>query len=167
MRAAEEDHYRQFVQARLGALRHTAYVLCRDWYLADDLVSITITKLYRHWPRVRGVEHLDAYVRGMLTNAWLDERRRPWRRESAVDELPERVYLDHPSPDRPGLLRLLGTLPPRQRAVVVLRFYCDLSITDTARALEISEGTVKSLGSRGLAALRVVLTDEFVPQEMP
>ncbi|MCX4387448.1 SigE family RNA polymerase sigma factor [Micromonospora peucetia] len=161
MNRAEEDEYRQFVIARLEPLRVTAYLLCRDWHTADDLVSITIGKLYRHWRRVRALEHVDAYVRGMLTNAWLDERRRPWRREKVTEELPDRVDLDLPQAalaDRELLLDLLMQLPPRRRAVVVLRFYCDLSVEETARALGISAGTVKSQTARGLGSLRALAT---------
>ncbi|MFI6821265.1 SigE family RNA polymerase sigma factor [Micromonospora sp. NPDC050187] len=159
MRCADEEEYRQFVVARLDSLRRTAYLLCRDWHTADDLVSITFGKLYRHWRRVRTVENLDAYVRGMLTNAWLDERRRPWRRERSVDELPEKVDLYQAEPalaDREMLLDLLGQLPVRRRAVVVLRFYCDLSVEETAGILGISPGTVKSQAARGLDALRAL-----------
>lgn len=160
MNRADEDEYRQFVTARLEPLRRTAYLLCRDWHTADDLVSITIGKLYRHWRRVRAVENVDAYVRGMLTNAWLDERRRPWRRERATDELPEQADLNLPDPsmaDREVLLDLLGQLPARRRAVIVLRFYCDLSVEETAGVLGISTGTVKSQAARGLEALRLLL----------
>ncbi|WP_311768075.1 sigma factor [Micromonospora globispora] len=98
MNRADEDEYRQFVAARLQPLRRTAYLLCRDWHTADDLVSITIGKLYRHWRRVRAAENVDAYVRGVLTHAWLDERRRPWRRERSTDELPEQADLVMPEP---------------------------------------------------------------------
>ncbi|WP_285788542.1 SigE family RNA polymerase sigma factor [Micromonospora sp. NBRC 101691] len=162
MRRADEEEYRQFVAARLEPLRRTAYLLCRDWHTADDLVSITIGKLYRHWRRVREAENLDAYVRGMLTNAWLDERRRPWRRERSVDELPEEVDLHRVEPvlaDREMLLDLLGQLPARRRAVVVLRFYCDMSVEETAGILGISNGTVKSQAARGLDALRALATN--------
>ena len=157
MNGTDEDEYRQFVTARLEPLRVTAYLLCRDWHTADDLVSITIGKLYRHWPRVRAMEHVDAYVRGMLTNAWLDERRRPWRREKVTDEVPNLADVDAPQAalaDREELLDLLAQLPARRRAVVVLRFYCDMSVEETARALDISVGTVKSQAARGLADLR-------------
>ncbi|MEU4566295.1 SigE family RNA polymerase sigma factor [Micromonospora sp. NPDC023956] len=163
MNRADEDEYRQFVTARLEPLRVTAYLLCRDWHTADDLVSITIGKLYRHWPRVRAMEHVDAYVRGMLTNAWLDERRRPWRRERATDELPDLVDVTLPQAalaDRELLLDLLAQLPPRRRAVVVLRFYCDLSVEETGRALGISAGTVKSQAARGLESLRALVADQ-------
>ncbi|MCZ7440463.1 SigE family RNA polymerase sigma factor [Micromonospora sp. WMMC241] len=159
MNQADEDEYRQFVSARLEPLRVTAFLLCRDWHTADDLVAITVGKLYRHWRRVRRVEHVDAYVRGMLTNAWLDERRRPWRRERSTDELPDQAeaYLPEAAlADREQLLELLAQLPPRRRAVVVLRFYCDLSVEETARALGVSTGTVKSQAARGLASLRAL-----------
>jgi RNA polymerase sigma-70 factor (sigma-E family) len=164
----EEDEYRQFVAARLEPLRVTAYLLCRDWHLADDLVAITIGKLYRHWRRVRAMEHVDAYVRGMLTNAWLDERRRPWRREKVTDNLPDRAEVTAPGAalaDRDLLLELLAQLPPRRRAVVVLRFYCDLSVEETARQLGISEGTVKSQAARGLESLRAVVVAEAAANE--
>ncbi|MFG1675173.1 SigE family RNA polymerase sigma factor [Micromonospora sp. NPDC049282] len=159
MNQADEDEYRQFVSARLEPLRVTAFLLCRDWHTADDLVAITVGKLYRHWRRVRRVEHVDAYVRGMLTNAWLDERRRPWRRERSTDEVPDHAeaYLPEAAlADREQLLELLAQLPPRRRAVVVLRFYCDLSVEETARALGVSAGTVKSQAARGLASLRAL-----------
>jgi RNA polymerase sigma-70 factor (sigma-E family) len=164
----EEDEYRQFVAARLEPLRVTAYLLCQDWHMADDLVSITIGKLFRHWRRVRVMEHVDAYVRGMLTNAWLDERRRPWRREKVTDIVPDRAEVSVPGSalaDRALLLDLLGQLPPRRRAVVVLRFYCDLSVEETARQLGISEGTVKSQAARGLESLRALAEVDAAAKE--
>ena len=167
MRRADEELYREFVTSRLEPLRRTAYLLCRDMYLADDLVSITFTKLYRHWRRARDADNLDAYVRGMLTNTWLTERRRPWHRESSVEELPEVGVADSPPADRAELLRLLQALPPRQRAVVVLRHYCDLSVTQTAETLGISEGAVKSQSARGLTALRATASEFSVRQETP
>lgn len=160
MKRAEEDEYRQFVTARLESLRVTAYLLCRDWHAADDLVSITIGKLYRHWRRVYAMENIDAYVRGMLTNAWLDERRRPWRRERSTDDLPDRAdvgFSEAALVDREHLLVLLSELPPRRRAVIVLRFWCDLSVEETARVLGISTGTVKSQAARGLESLRLLV----------
>jgi RNA polymerase sigma-70 factor (sigma-E family) len=158
---ADEDEYRQFVTARMEPLRRTAFLLCRDWHLADDLVSVTLGKLYRHWRRVRSAENVDAYVRGMLTNAWLDERRRPWHREKATDELPEPAARELPQAtltDRAALLDLVHRLPARRRAVVVLRYYCDLSVEETADLLGISVGTVKSQTARGLDTLRALVT---------
>jgi DNA-directed RNA polymerase specialized sigma24 family protein len=80
----DEAAYREYVHARLEHLRRSAYLLCRDWNIVDDLVAITIGKLYRHWRRGQQAANLDAYVHGILTHVWLDERRRPWRRGPAV-----------------------------------------------------------------------------------
>jgi RNA polymerase sigma-70 factor (sigma-E family) len=162
--AADEDEYRQFVAARLEPLRRTAYLLCRDWHTADDLVSITIGKLYRHWRRVKAADNVDAYTRGVLTNAWLDEWRRPWRREKTTDDFPDRADLEFPQAawvDRRALLDLLQQLPPRRRAVLVLRFYCDLSVEETAQVLGISTGTVKSQAARGLETMRALAVEEW------
>ncbi len=98
MRRSEEAHYRDFVVARLDRLRRTAYLLCRNWHTADDLVSITLTKLYRNWRRANEAANLDAYVRGILANAWVDESRRSWRREDTTAELPE-IAVPSPSSD--------------------------------------------------------------------
>jgi RNA polymerase sigma-70 factor (sigma-E family) len=157
---AEEAGYRDYVAARMEVLRRTAYLLCRDWHTSDDLVSITLGKLYRHWRRIGGAEYLDAYVRRILVRTWLDERGRPWRREEPTEEVPE-VAVSQLAPvlERDGLLHLLATLPPRRRAAVVLRFYCDLSVEETAEILGCSTGTVKSQTARGLEALRDRVTE--------
>ncbi len=172
MKAADEEEYRAFVAVRLEPLRRLAYLLCRDWHTADDLVSITIGKLYRHWRRVSAAHNVDAYVRGVLTHAWLDERRRPWRREETVLELIDQANVPADAragpegvSDRLALLDLLAQLPARRRAVVVLRFYCDLSVEDTAEILGITEGTVKSQAARGLVTLRLLATDAYARQE--
>ncbi|WP_158843687.1 hypothetical protein [Saccharothrix deserti] len=89
MKRSEDGGYREYATARMEALRRTAYLLCHDWHLADDLVAITIGKLYRHWRRAKDVTHLDAYVRRILVRSRLDEKARPWRREEPTDELPE------------------------------------------------------------------------------
>jgi RNA polymerase sigma-70 factor (sigma-E family) len=158
VKRTEEAGYRDYVTARMEVLRRTGYLLCRDWHLADDLVSITIAKLYRHWPRARRMEHLDAYVRRILVRTWLDEKGRAWRREQPAETLPEVPVL--PSADvveRMGLLELLDALPPRRRAAVVLRYYCDLSVEETAEILECAPGTVKSQTARGLDTLRALV----------
>ena len=165
MKGTEEADYREFVVSRYDALRRVAYLLCRDWHTADDLVSITLVKLYRHWHRGKEAQNLDAYVRAMLTRTWLDERRRPWRREDATESLPEVAQPVETATDRVALLTLLDRLPPRQRAVVVLRYYCDLSVTETADILGISEGAVKSQAARGLAALRLPAIRQYAIQE--
>ncbi len=153
MKAAEEAAFRDYVQVRMERLRRAAFVDCRDWHTADDLVGATLVKLYQHWQRAQRADNLDAYVYGILAHAWLDEKRRPWRRETSVREFPDRPQ---PSPAErdPGLLSMLADLPPRRRACLVLRFYCDLSVEETASILGISPGTVKSQTARGLASLR-------------
>ncbi|GGM12156.1 SigE family RNA polymerase sigma factor [Dactylosporangium sucinum] len=155
MKQDDETAYRDYVSARLDRLRRTAFLYCRDWHTADDLVGVTVGKLYQHWGRAQRADNLDAYVHGILAHAWLDERRRPWRREFAVADFP-----DHPAPagtvDAGDVLGLLAGLPPRRRACVVLRFYCDLSVDQTAGILGISSGTVKSQTARALETLRVL-----------
>ena len=120
-----EAEFRAFVAAQGDQLRRTAYLLCRDWYAADDLVSITLTKLFRHWRRVSAADNPAAYARGVLTNAWLDERRRPWHREDPFDVLPDQpdaqVHVDASGvEERQDLIDLLQRLPAGRRAVVVL-----------------------------------------------
>jgi RNA polymerase sigma-70 factor (sigma-E family) len=154
MRAAEEAAFREYVANRMERLRRTAFLYCRDWHTADDLVSTTLVKLYQHWARAQQANSLDAYVFGILAHAWLDERRRPWRREWASADV-----FDHESQD-PGVgrdadvLALLMNLPRGRRACLVLRYYCDLSVEQTAEILGISPGTVKSQTARGLETLR-------------
>ncbi len=100
---------------------------------------------------------LDEYVgTAPRTAIDIDELRRPWRRERPQAELPEVEATPDEPGDRTGIGRLLRELGPRQRAVVVLRFYCDLSIEQTARLLGVSEGTVKSQSARGLETLRAM-----------
>ena len=152
-----ERDYTEFVTARGRALRRIAYLLCGDWHQADDLTQTTLTKLYLAWRRISRSESVDGYARRTLVNAYLDEGRRPWRREHATAELPERAAPGDLAADRLTLRSALATLPAAQRAAVVLRYWEDLSIAETAALLGISEGTVKSASARGLAALREVL----------
>ncbi|MEV0560739.1 SigE family RNA polymerase sigma factor [Dactylosporangium sp. NPDC050588] len=154
-----EQAYRDYVAGNLDRLRRTAYLLCGDWHLADDLTSTVLVKLLRHWKRASRMEHPDAYVRRMLMSAWLDERRRPWRRESSTDRLPDRPASGPDADQRLDVLSLLAGLPPRRRAVLVLRYFCDLSVEETAQALGCSEGTVKSQAARALESLRAGLTE--------
>ena len=148
--------YREYAAANLDRLRRTAYLLCGDPHPADDLVSTALVKLFRHWRRVSAMEHIDAYVRQMMLRALLDERRRPWRRERFEAVVPDGPMPDEPSrvDDRLAVLDLLAELPPRRRAVVVLRYFCDLSVEETARELGCSTGTVKSQTARALDSLR-------------
>lgn len=160
-----ETEFVAYYEARAAAVRKTAYVLCGDWHLAEDLTQTAFTKLYQAWHRLERHDALDAYVRQTLVNAFLDERRRPWRREYAIG--PQSPLFDRPVPaddrgaDREILLDALGRIPKRRRAVVVLRYWEDLSVEQVALLLDCSPGTVRSQASRGLADLRTALGDQL------
>ncbi|RKR90150.1 RNA polymerase sigma-70 factor (sigma-E family) [Micromonospora pisi] len=151
-----EQEYVEFVTSRLARMQRIAYLLCGDAHRADDLVQQTFTTLYVQWRRVRAVEYPDAYVRTMLVRAFLSERRLVWStRVELTDSVPERVSVDESGiEDRAVLRAALSQVPKRQRAVLVLRFLCDLSVDEVAELLGCSPGTVKSQTSHGLAALR-------------
>ena len=157
----DDTSFREYISTRLDPLRRTAYLMCGDWHSADDVVSAAVVKIYQNWRRISRMENLDAYVRRAVINAWLDERRRPWRRERSVSELPPRAQLagDDAVNNRLAILKHLDALPPRRRAVIVLRYYCDLSVEETAQVLECSTGTVKSQTARALETLRASMID--------
>jgi RNA polymerase sigma-70 factor (sigma-E family) len=163
--STDEAAYREYVTHRIDGLRRTAYLLCGNWHTADDLVSAALVKLLRHWRRVSAMDAPDAYVRRMLLRAWLDERRRPWRREHATGVLPDRAGRPVDPTDRLHILALLAELPPRRRAVLVLRYFCDLSVQETAEALGCTEGTVKSQAARALDSLRTRLAGVSAMEE--
>jgi RNA polymerase sigma-70 factor (sigma-E family) len=152
-----ETQFVEYVTGRSTMLRNTAYLLCGDWHRAEDLAQIALAKLYVAWRRIDRRESVDGYARQVLVRAFLDENRRPWRREHAAETVPDRAVATDHTDDRLDLLTALARLPGTQRAAVVLRYWADLSITETARVLGVSEGTVKSASSRGLVALREVL----------
>lgn len=155
MRHPEYDAY---VTGRLPWLRRVAYLLCQDWDRADDLVQVAITRLYVHWARAAAADNLDGYARTVLVRVFLSEQRTGWwRRVSVGAETPDSAVWQPDHDAHLDLRAALAGLPPRQRATVVLRFYCDLSVEQTAEVLNCSTGTVKSQSSRGLSALRRVL----------
>ncbi|AVT32977.1 SigE family RNA polymerase sigma factor [Plantactinospora sp. BC1] len=165
-----DQEFADYYAARGARMRTTAYLLCGDWYLADDLTQVTFTKLYRSWRRISRHEALDQYVRRILLRAFLDEKRRPWRREFASGD--ETARLDRPvaAPDIESALVLraaLATLPPRQRAVLVLRFWDDLAVEQVAELLGVPAGTVKSQTARGLDRLRALLGRDLVEYRPP
>jgi RNA polymerase sigma-70 factor (sigma-E family) len=131
---------------------------------AEDLVQTALAKTYANWRKVRSVEAAPGYARTTLVNtaaSWF--RKKGWRNERPTDVLPEAGRLDPDPADRRTVVDALGTLPPRQRAVVVLRYYEDLSVAQVAHALGITEGTVKSQTSEALAKLRALLGDSVIP----
>ena len=162
-----EAEFVAYYEARAAAVRKTAYVLCGDWHLAEDLTQTAFTKLYQAWHRLERFEALDGYVRQTVVRAFLDERRRPWRREYATG--PESPVFDVPSAggaaagegEREILLEALSRIPKRRRAVIVLRYWEDLSVEQVAEMLDCSPGTVRSQASRGLADLRAALGEDL------
>lgn len=166
-RQAQDDDFVAYVASRGDHLRNTAFLLCGDWHLAEDLTQTTFTKLYLAWRRIERHEAIDQYARRVLLRTFLDERRRPWRREYATEPtsavLDTRAHHD-PEPDGGGALRdALMRLSERHRAVLVLRFWTDLPVEQVATILGCSTGTVKSQTSRGLAHLRDMLADTHRP----
>jgi len=163
MQRPDDGEFSELVAARFPALRRTAYLMCGDWHQAEDLAQIALIKLHAAWGRVRRRDDLDAYLRKTLLRACIDEKRRArWRREhSASDWLPDPPAagdaVDEAAAQRDALVAALRALPAGQRAVVVLRFWEDQSLEETARLLGCSVGTVKSQSARGLAALRAEL----------
>lgn len=144
---------------RAAAVRRTAFLLCGDWQQAEDLTQTAFARLYAAWPRLRDAGAAEAYLRKTVVRAHVDETRRPWRRERPSAELPEVAARGDGADDRVTLLAALAQVPPRQRACLVLRYFGDCSVEETAAALGCSEGTVKSNTARGLDALRAVLPD--------
>jgi RNA polymerase sigma-70 factor (sigma-E family) len=156
--AAATPEFADYMSARMASLRRLALLLCQDWHRADDLVQAAMTRLYLGWDKASSAESIDAYVRTILVREFIRERRTSWaRRVSVTDQPPE---LPPPPPDREGFLDLrsaVAGLPPRQRAVLVLRFYCDMNIDQVARVLGCTPGTVKSQTAKALVTLRRVL----------
>lgn len=160
----DEQEFAEYFARRREAVRRTAYMLCGDWHRADDLAQTAFVALHRRWRKIRDRAALDAYVRKTLVRASIDESRRPWRRERFVDELPESAPseegLDDQVANREALLGALAKVPPRQRAVLVLRYFEGLDVSAAAKVLGCTEGTVKSQTARGLTALRNVFGEE-------
>ncbi|WP_326954181.1 SigE family RNA polymerase sigma factor [Amycolatopsis sp. NBC_01286] len=154
--------FTEYVTARAPWLRKVAFLLCGDWHRADDLVQSAVTKLYTHWPRALRADNLDGYARRTLVNTFLAEQRTSWWR------LVDLRAADHDPPPAAGfdvetaldLRAAIDRLPPRQRATLVLRYYCDLPVGDVAKTLGCSPGTVKSQTARAVDALRGLLPAE-------
>ncbi|MET7371111.1 SigE family RNA polymerase sigma factor [Micromonospora arida] len=151
-----EEQFREFVAARSAALLRTAYLLTGDWATAEDLLQTALTKTYLAWKRLGGIEAVEPYARRVMVNTSTSWWRRRWHGERPTEVLPERAGVDEIEQqlDRDLLWRHLRALPNRQRAVLVLRYYEDMSEAQTAAMLDISPGTVKSQASRALATLR-------------
>lgn len=153
---ADDAAFRAFVEANGAALLHAARLLTGDHHRGEDLVQTALTRVYLKWDRI---ETPLAYTRKALVTAHIDSTRRRWWGERPTETLPE-VAASRSTDvgavdERDELRRLLTGLSAKERAVVVLRYYCDLSEQDTAATLGIPVGTVKSTCSRALSRLRV------------
>ncbi|WP_020141682.1 SigE family RNA polymerase sigma factor [Terracoccus sp. 273MFTsu3.1] len=159
-RAQREAEFSDYVARRRTHLFRTAWLICGDSHLAEDLVQQTLTKLYVSWHRLREESAVDAYARRILVNTHLDEVRRPFRRSERSapdDELDRAGRMDLAYEDLDDLGAALRALPPGQRTVVVLRHYWGLSVNETADTLGIAPGTVKSQTFEAIAQLRRTL----------
>lgn len=164
---ARDEDFSSYMHARQPSLMRTAYLLTGDRHTAEDLVQTAFAKLYLSWDKVNDRGSVDGYVRRILVNEHNSLWRRAWkRRETSTDALPDHPHHDDYD-DRTGaeLWDLVQTLPKKARAVVVLRYYEELSEAETADALGISAGTVKSQASRALAALRERAPHTLNPRE--
>ena len=166
--SAEVIGFVEFVQSRSRDLLRTGWLLTGDWALAEDLVQTALLRCFRQWSSVRAP---DAYVRAALVTAYLSWRRRRAATERTTATLPDTAAPDDlgPADLRASVHTALSALSPRERTVVVLRYYTDLSEADTATALGIAVGSVKRYAADALAKLRAdpaltgLLTEEVTP----
>lgn len=157
-----DEQFSEFFAGRAAPLRRTAYLIVGDWHTAEDVTQLALARLYVVWARVR-FETIDAYARRIVVNEALGWLRRH-RREHPIAAVPDSaaaVAAESPL----DLGRALALLPAQQRAIVALRFLDDLSVADTARTLDLAEGTVKSQTSRALTTLRNHLPDVVLSEE--
>jgi RNA polymerase sigma-70 factor (sigma-E family) len=166
--------FEHFVAESSDPLLRTAYLIVWDLSEAEDLVQECLLTVARRWPRVRRMQHPRAYARRVLVNLALDGRRRRARRRQELEAPPsawERRSDEHGTMAgvevRRDLVDALATLPPRQRAVLVLRYFEDLTEAQVASVLGCSVGTVKSTASRGLARLQASMAPEPMKERTP
>ncbi|MFI9615635.1 SigE family RNA polymerase sigma factor [Streptomyces sp. NPDC052023] len=156
------DEYAEFAAARAGHLYRAACLLTAgDTHLAEDLVQETLGRLYLRWGRVSRVDNPAAYAQTVLTRTFLAQRRRRSSTERATDVLPEEAVSGGDATLRVTLLDALARLPVKDRAVVVLRYWEDRSVEETADAMNTSSAAVRTRCSRALARLRELLGEEL------
>jgi RNA polymerase sigma-70 factor (sigma-E family) len=155
----DDGELHAFIEGRRDRLFRSAFLLCGDRHEADDLVQATLLKVVMAWRRLDRIDNVEAYARRTLLSVFIASRRRMWRRETPHADLPERpgtsVGADDPDSEQTrAVLAALAGLPVKQRAVLVLRYWEDLTVEATASALNMRPGTVRSHASRGIAAMR-------------
>jgi RNA polymerase sigma-70 factor (sigma-E family) len=162
MRAQDEAEYAELVAAVTHRVHRVAYAVCGDRQLAEDAVQSALVSAYRTWPRVRDADSSEAYLRKMVVNQLFSWRRRKsWGSTSALGRAaePSRASHENEVVEHQRVWSAVGDLPPRQRAVIVLRYYEGMTEAEIAETLEIRPGTVKSQSSAAMARLRVALAD--------
>ncbi len=168
VKQAQVDDYLEFAAARSASLYRTACLLAGgDTHLAEDLVQDTLGRMYVHWHKVSTADNPAAYAHTVLVRGFLSHRRRRSSQEHPVTRIPETTASDQDITTRMALLAALGQLSARDRAVLVLRYWQDSSVEETAAALRTSAGVVRTQTSRALGRLRAVLGDgitDFVPR---
>jgi RNA polymerase sigma-70 factor (sigma-E family) len=160
--ASREAAFSEFAAAVAPRLFRSALLMCGDWHLAEDLVQTTLGKLYAAWPRVERAQAPEAYARGTLTKTFLSYKRVRRNAETPTVDVGDLARAD-PGADAGARLELfaaLRTLEPVDRAIVVLRYWEDRSVTETARDVKLSEGAVRTRASRALARLRTELSGD-------
>jgi RNA polymerase sigma-70 factor (sigma-E family) len=154
---AEADDFARFVDLRQRRLLRSAWLLTGDWALAEDLVQTALARTWLRWERINRRDDPEIYVRRVLVSTWINWSRRKWRGERTVVELPDGQApgdLEAEAVARIAVRSALGTLTSRQRAVLVLRVFDDLTEVQTAQVLGCAVGTVKSTMSQALTRLR-------------
>lgn len=169
MRSRDEAAYTEYVAARQGHLRRVAYALCGDWHRAEDLLQNALVKLYVAWPRRDRWASPDAYVRQILVRASIDEHRRAWRRHEVpgLEGVEPAAAGGQDDGERDALFAALDQLTAQQRVCVVLRYWLELSVAETAAELGITEGSVKTHAFRGRERLRQLLAEADEPEPVP
>ena len=164
---SRDAEFSAYMAARQPALLRTAYLLTGDRHTAEDLVQTALAKLYLSWDRVNRRESLDGYVRRILVNENNSLWRRAWKRNEFTTEfVPDQPTSDsHDDGQSREVWEIVQTLPRKQRAVIVLRYYEQLSEAEIAHTLGVTPGTVKSQASRALATLRKHTTFELNREE--
>jgi RNA polymerase sigma-70 factor (sigma-E family) len=161
--ASDITAFSEFVDARSGSLFRTAYLMVGDHQLAQDLLQEALVKTLIAWPRLRDRANLESYTRRIIVTTSIS-----WRRRRSFHELPSGTVPERLEPDQveavvthDAVVAALMTVPPRQRAAIVLRYYQDLTVAQTAEVMGCSVGTVKSQVSAGLKRLRESLGRDF------
>ena len=155
------EEFTEFAAAELVRLRRTAFLLCGDWHAAEDLTQIALTKTLLSWRRISKQQNAHAYAHRTLVNTYLGQRRPRRSGEIPVDQVPEHAGQPGTAELRVVLMSALASLPPQARAVVVLRYWEDLSIEQVAGILRCSAGNVKSQSARAPQKLREQLGESL------